>query len=1013
MMFKLIAVRYGGFAIMDTEDGAIDVCDESEVMNFLKVGIEIAGIQPLFEQGTFQYDDSNFVAIEDDEDDDLISDDDYYDSSDFDDDVSSEDTDDFDSDEDSDDEDAAFDYADDEDDSEGYEQDEDGYFEPLDDDYEDYEDITADTQEESYVNKLYALLTDEQKDVLKRYYLWSSQILFGGAPASGNLQVTKRAGGNVKKEELLENMRQGGQDWVYAGFIDMEYHGAEHCTFGHALRFLHFAWDVGYADLDTEFWGSDLGSINWEHIDELIYSGHVIKFGIDCIGDFFDVPKENLTKIKNMQTRSLAEMKHMYTIMSDPTRYANAMASFSVFDDMVKIVLREASAQILTHRKVADIDYNLFSFCNEFKKLGMLYPRSLVKAVQDILLKRKTHSYNVAKNLNTEVLIANLKRVQGVNTKNLQAAIEGTDVRASIYGGSRGFIRNYVENYFLIQLAGIYAYNPYSKDPRDRDEGMKNKASRAYFNSITGTSDSDEKDIQEVMKTYASYPMLFNQVDGTGIRYRGTFDDIKFTPEYMGKLNELVALMGTLRVYPRFDDMHICAHEYNTKTGLYDKSDREATGIALKSLWEQIYGSSHMLSFYNYYVGDRCNPPICTIDDLINHLESLKSTIDAKIDTFEADINSYYSKYNEERERKLKAMSDAQERKANRLAAEKAKESQELSELKSVDDEENKENEERVLTPDEAVEAVRKDLRNHVRHPYSMLKKIAPSDSVLKKLYIAGFNYNFLDVIDPDMTQAEMIACVAYAESNIPDSVAVLDNKSAMIRKILGTLKSYGKPASSRQMWYIKTGLKEILKSRDVYLQIVRKYQEELIASTGASDKATNAEATESMSESKSKSTPESTQENTSDTIIPKITTEEALQMPAEKTVVMETRNIDISGGDEVVTGGSYAVSTKGIQGDSIKSQPVEPMKPTKPVEPVSNVKRGIIAERIQVSDIAGFAEDVRIIQNRLGEVAEAYNHKGSKMFVLSKALNNAINEGYVTEKQLECINDAKKALGL
>lgn len=1000
-MFKLIAVRYGGFAIMDTEDGAIDVCDESEVMNFLKVGIEIAGIQPLFEQGTFQYDDSNFVTIEDDEDDDLISDEDYYDSSDFDDDVSSEDTDDFDSDEDSDDdEDNAFDYADDEDDSEGYEQDEDGYFEPLDDDYEDYEDITADTQEESYVNKLYALLTDEQKDVLKRYYLWSSQILFGGAPTSGNLQVTKRAGGNVKKEELLEKMRQGGQDWVYAGFIDMEYHGAEHCTFGHALRFLHFAWDVGYADLDTEFWGSDLGSINWEHIDELIYSGHVIKFGIDCIGDFFDVPKENLTKIKNMQTRSLAEMKHMYTIMSDPTRYANAMASFSVFDDMVKIVLREASAQILTHRKVADIDYNLISFCSEFKKLGMLYPRSLVKSVQDILLKRKTHSYNVAKNLNTEVLIANLKRVQGVNTKNLQAAIEGTDARASIYGGSRGFIRNYVENYFLIQLAGIYAYNPYSKDPRDRDEGMKNKASRAYFNSITGTSDSDEKDIQEVMKTYDSYPMLFNQVEGTGIRYRGTFDDIKFTPEYMCKLNELVALMGTLRVYPRFDDMHIRGHEYNTKTCLYDESDKDATSIALKSLWEKIYGSSHMLSFYNYYVGDRCNPPICTIDDLINHLKSLKDIIDAKIATFEADINSYYSKYNEEKERKLKIISDAQEREADRLAAEKIEELQEAGELRSDDS-----NEEEVLTPDEAVEAVRKDLKNHVRHPYSMLKKTEPSDSVLKKLYIAGFNYNFLDVIDPDMTQAEMIACVAYAENNIPDSVAVLDNKSTMIRKILGTLKSYGKPASSRQMWYIKTGLKELLKSRDIYLQIVRKYQEELIASTGASDKATNAEATESMPESKSESTP--------DTIIPKITTEEALQMPDEKTVVMETRNIDISDGGEIVTGGSYVVSTRGIQGDSIKSQPVEPMKATKPVEPVSNVKRGIIAERIQVSDVAGLVNDVRAIQNRLEEVAEAYNHKGSKMFVLSKALNNAINAGYVTEKQLECINDAKKVLGL
>lgn len=97
----------------------------------------------------------------------------------------------------------------------------------------------------------------------------------------------------------------------------------------------------------------------------------------------------------------------------------------------------------------------------------------------------------------------------------------------------------------------------------------------------------------------------------------------------------------------------------------------------------------------------------------------------------------------------------------------------------------------------------------------------------------------------------------------------------------------------------------------------------------------------------------------------------------------METRNIDISSGDEVVTGGSHVVSTKGIQGDSIKSQSLKPVESVEPAKPVSNVKRGIIAERIQVRDIDGLAEDARTIRSRFDDVVDAYNNKGSKLFLL------------------------------
>ena len=80
--------------------------------------------------------------------------------------------------------------------------------------------------EESTESKLYKHLTDEQKKLLQEYYLYISRRIFNLERGVNNLPIRRKTD--------LDSIRNTGDSWVYAGFIDMGYAGTSICPFCHS-----------------------------------------------------------------------------------------------------------------------------------------------------------------------------------------------------------------------------------------------------------------------------------------------------------------------------------------------------------------------------------------------------------------------------------------------------------------------------------------------------------------------------------------------------------------------------------------------------------------------------------------------------------------------------------------------------------------------------------------------------------------------------------------------------------
>jgi hypothetical protein len=76
----------------------------------------------------------------------------------------------------------------------------------------------------------------------------------------------------------------------------------------------------------------------------------------------------------------------------------------------------------------------------------------------------------------TEGIVKTLREPKGYLKWN---GINSDPRRASV-------VRNYLENFFRLQFAGIYAFNPYSDVTRNKDEGNTNKFAKLVYSAVTG-----------------------------------------------------------------------------------------------------------------------------------------------------------------------------------------------------------------------------------------------------------------------------------------------------------------------------------------------------------------------------------------------------------------------------------------------------------------------------------------------------------------------------------------------
>lgn len=452
-MYKLVGIQGVLFAIFDDTDKAIDILTKNKMCKCLNLGIEIGGVTRVSDN-EFNYLEEFFFRDNPDEDlsDDYYSYDDDYDDSDFDEDDTEE-------------ENLDTDYYDEDSDSDSEE--EDFYDNFNEEDFGDYEP----EEEVSTVNKLYSYLNDEQIKLLKRYYLWYSQRIFDeGKKQARTLQVTSSKRKLQKQQELNVMRNQGGM-WAYAGFIDMGYKGADYCTLGHPLRYVHLAWDITVSDIETSFFGENYNN----DIEEVISSSNCIKFGIDCISDFFEIDKEYTDKLKRAQREAIKDMDFMCKYYVDGIE-DEVMSSFTLLDEIINKIVKVDTKGILlkgdNYKPL--VPKSLSAFYRQFRQLKMVIPKSLVQEIRDNLVGWDTHKFIGWKEPDWGTISKLLSTIMGTKVDKLVNTItRGYDLYNNL-------IKSYFTVFFQLKSCGYYCYNA----DTFKEEGGASKPVRGTLQSL-------------------------------------------------------------------------------------------------------------------------------------------------------------------------------------------------------------------------------------------------------------------------------------------------------------------------------------------------------------------------------------------------------------------------------------------------------------------------------------------------------------------------------------------------
>lgn len=321
--------------------------------------------------------------------------------------------------------------------------------EAFDDGYSD-EDFGEVEEEVSTVNKLYKHLNEEQIKLLKRYYLWFSQRIFDeGKQKARTLQVTNNPR-KLQKQKELNIMRNNGGMWAYAGFIDMGYRGADYCTLGHPLRYVHLAWDISVSDIETSFFGEEYNN----DIEDVINSSNCIKFGIDCISDFFEINKEYTDKLKRAQREAIKDMDFMCSYYEDNCSQ-EVIDSFTITDEIVNNIVKvDAKGLMLDKDYKCLVPKSLSAFYRQFRQLGMIVPKSLIQEIRDNLIGWESHKFIGFKYPNWTKLNKVILSVVGKSAESLNPAI----ARYSFTTYAEK-INDYLVNFFELKSCGYYEFD--------------------------------------------------------------------------------------------------------------------------------------------------------------------------------------------------------------------------------------------------------------------------------------------------------------------------------------------------------------------------------------------------------------------------------------------------------------------------------------------------------------------------------------------------------------------------
>ena len=675
-MLKLVSKYNDMYAVYDDSDDETDVITESELKLLLNVGVSV--------DGATRVDDNNFSICDNIQtlsDSDVKSEEEVFDDFDmaFDDGYSDEDE----SEEDYEDEleeeyDEYSDYDDESDEEVDYD----------DISYEDFydDDDEESMLEESIVNKLYNILTPDQLNALRKYYLWYSRRLFANATHDTTFGMTNKKRIQIKKQALdgLKN-KNSNAVWKYAGFIDMGRKGDGFCELGHPLRYMHIAWDTSVQDIDKAFFGEDYEG----KFDEAIESENSIVFGIKCIADFFEVDKELISQLQSAQRESLKDMALIYEFhergISD-----KVIESFSVLDEFMKLFkISLAKAKLAGTYKDEDFSQALINFYMEFRKLNMVPPKSMIQEIRDKLIGWETHKFSGdLKYLNLDVFCKNFSLVFNnsadgvINLLNESIFARGRFLSKPFSRNFNDSLYLYFLNYFGYKLCGHYEWGT----PRYTfDELSKFKLRRLDKNDVWSDEGGWSNKIKDIHEK-------FNESINNYF-----FIDPEYNINYIRKIIECVNLATK---YSYRDDRFCTNYIIQNDDGFYSLSDDvDYKDYIIKLYCDSTYSNLfdsidklHSKPIYAGFGGFYNNN--VTIDVRLKELKDLVSYIDEELPKFLEWVDSNLGRIVDEKNRERRELLDkkAKEEEQKRLEEEERKKKEE-EEAKKREEEERLANE--------------------------------------------------------------------------------------------------------------------------------------------------------------------------------------------------------------------------------------------------------------------------------------------------------------------------------
>ena len=666
-MFELVGFDGTYFAVQDSVDESIDIVSMDELTLALKVGLVVNNAH-LNESGSgiafdsskifkFSADSSSSVEFDDDEDNFDDDDDVYYDDEE---DNDSEYEDDSDDEYEEDIEDEEFVSEDEEEDYDDYDYDDEGDYAVEGETFDD-EDVYYDDDDDygSTVSRLYSFLTQEQVTVLKRYYLWYSQRIFTDAQKDPTLGMKDKKRLQEKRANL-DQLRNTGGLWHYAGFVDTGYFGGGECTLGHTLRYLHLAWDVTVSDIETAFFGEMYDS----NFEDAINSNNCIIFGIKCIADFFEVDSECIKALQRAQREALRDMAALCEF------YENGVSDevnkeFTLMDELMDAISGYDVKMLMFGGGETIIPKSITQFYLQFRKEGMIPPKSLIQELRDNFVGWTGHKFvGELHHPNKSVFYKNLKLLYP-KAKDVLTIAETSTLYTLAFS-------HYAEALFLYKICGAYEYDA----EKNKDEGGRSKQVKYELSSLYRTINSQCcKDIEINMTNFAK---LLNILQ-TAIRVPDRSDLYK-SP--MKDKNEDTGLWEVLDSWS-FDDSAI--HAY----GREKEEFRDHYDFIMEM--HRRYGR-----FGKYTIEELEQKVTDSINYLVDEAEKFKEWTIARTNQYISELNDAILKRRQEEEERQRRREEERKRYEEEQAAlEAQRREEEMQRLARMAEEEAKREEQR------------------------------------------------------------------------------------------------------------------------------------------------------------------------------------------------------------------------------------------------------------------------------------------------------------------------------